>query len=88
MGEGTHPPAPHRRGRRIAFAALIVAAADGLLGYIVLPALWTHHEPQKGLVNLPMVTLTGQGIPGDAINAGLIGDQRDVVCWENNGRTG
>jgi hypothetical protein len=27
-----------------------------------------------------MVTLTGQGIPGDAINVGLIGDQRDVVC--------
>jgi len=59
---------------------LIVAAAYGLLAYIVLPALWTHHEHQKGLANLPMVTLTGQGIPGDAINVGLIGDQRDVVC--------
>ena len=52
----------------------------GLLAYIVLPALWTHHEHQKGLAKLPMVTLTGQGIPGDAINVGLIGDQRDVVC--------
>jgi hypothetical protein len=68
------------RFRRAAWIVLIVAAAYGLLAYIVLPALWTHHEHQKGLANLPMVTLTGQGIPGDAINVGLIGDQRDVVC--------
>jgi hypothetical protein len=66
--------------RHAAWIALIVVAAYGLLAYIVLPALWTHHEHQKGLANLPMVTLTGQGIPGDAINVGLIGDQRDVVC--------
>jgi hypothetical protein len=57
-----------------------VIATYVLLAYIILPALWTHHEHQKELANLPMVTLTGQGIPGDAINVGLIGDQRDVVC--------
>jgi hypothetical protein len=27
-----------------------------------------------------MVTRTGQGIPGDPMNVGLIGDQRDVIC--------
>src|SRR4051794_11315038 len=27
-----------------------------------------------------MVTLTAQGIPGDPINAGLVGDNRDVLC--------
>ena len=27
-----------------------------------------------------MVTRTGQGIPGDPINVGLVGDQKDVVC--------
>jgi hypothetical protein len=66
--------------RRAALIALAILATYGLLAYIVLPALWTHHEHQKGLAKLPMVTLTGQGIPGDAINVGLIGDQRDVVC--------
>src|ERR1700755_519462 len=65
---------------RVAWTLLVVVAAYGLLAYIVLPALWTHHEHQKGLAHLPMVTLTGQGIPGDAINVGLIGDQRDVAC--------
>src|SRR5258707_13373380 len=81
-GIGRDPLAlPKRSGLgRAAWIALIVLAAYGLLAYIVLPALWTHHEHQKGLANLPMVTLTGQGIPGDAINVGLIGDQRDVVC--------
>ena len=52
----------------------------GLLAYIILPGLWTHHEHQKGLADLPMVTRTGQGIPGDPMNVGLIGNQRDVVC--------
>ena len=31
-----------------------------LLAYIVLPALWTHHEHQKGLAGLDMVTRTRQ----------------------------
>jgi hypothetical protein len=81
-GNGADPPTlPKRfRLRHAAWIALIVAAAYGLLAYIILPALWTHPEHQEGLANLPMVTLTGQGIPGDAINVGLIGGQRDVVC--------
>ena len=52
----------------------------GLLAYVVLPALWTHHEHQKGLASLPMVTRTGQGIPGDPINVGLIGEAKDILC--------
>jgi LssY C-terminus len=81
-GNGADPPrSPKRfRLRHAAWIALAVIAAYGLLAYIILPALWTHHEHQKGLANLPMMTLTGQGIPGDAINVGLIGEQRDVVC--------
>ena len=47
---------------------------------VVLPAFWTHYEHQKGLAELPMVTRTGQGIPGDPINVGLVGDIKDVVC--------
>ncbi len=51
-----------------------------LLAYLILPALWTHYEHQKGLADLPMVTRTAQGIPGDPINVGLIGDTKDVLC--------
>src|SRR3954454_14239855 len=81
-GGGADPPTSSKRFRlrRTAWIVLIVVAAYGLLANVVLPALWTHYEHQKGLAKLPMVTLTGQGIPGDAINVGLIGERRDVVC--------
>ncbi len=44
------------------------------------PAIWTHYEHQKGLAGLPMVTATAQGIPGDPLNVGLIGDRNDIAC--------
>src|SRR3977135_1101455 len=50
-----------------------------MLAYIVLPALWTHHEHEPGLATLPMVTRTGSGIPGDALNVGLVGSKEDVL---------
>jgi LssY C-terminus len=49
------------------------------LAYIVLPALWSHHEHEPGLASLPMVTRTGTGIPGDALNVGLVGSEEDVL---------
>lgn len=51
-----------------------------LLAYVVLPALWRHYEHQKKLDGLPMVTTTAQGIPGDAINVGLVGTSKDILC--------
>ncbi len=68
------------RFRRFATIALVLLVAYGLLAYLILPSLWTHYEHQKGLANLPMVTRTAQGIPGDPMNVGLIGDISDVVC--------
>ena len=73
------PPARSRLGR-VLLLALGIVLSYALLAYLVLPALWTHYEHQKGLAKLPMVTRTAQGIPGDPINVGLVGDQRDVVC--------
>jgi len=68
-----------RLGRFLRFSLLVVLAYT-MLAYVLLPTLWSHHEHQKGLANLPMVTRTAQGIPGDPINVGLIGDDRDVLC--------
>ena len=59
---------------------LVILGGYGLLAYLVLPAFWTHYEHQNGLADLPMVTRTAQGIPGDPINVGLIGDNGDVLC--------
>ena len=60
--------------------SLLAVIAYTLAAYLVLPAFWTHYEHQKGLATLPMVTLTAQGIPGDPINVGLVGDEKDVLC--------
>jgi LssY C-terminus len=72
----------HDRSRleRALLLALFVVIGYALLAYLALPALWTHYEHQKGLASLPMVTRTAQGIPGDPINVGLIGDNKDVLC--------
>ena len=78
----TPSPASPKRGRitQAARLFLVVALTYTLLAYFLLPALWSHHEQQKHLAYLPMVTRTAQGIPGDPINVGLVGNARDVLC--------
>lgn len=73
--------APRRSRTKIALIAIAaILGGYGLLAYIVLPLAWTHYEHQKGLAGLTMVTRTAQGIPGDAINVGLVGSKEDVLC--------
>ena len=80
--DDARPPAHHDHSRldRFLLGTLFAILIYALLAYLVLPAFWTHHEHQKGLATLPMVTRTAQGIPGDPINVGLVGDARDVLC--------
>jgi hypothetical protein len=66
-----------RRQWLLDFAA--VAIVYFLLAYLVLPAFWRHHEHEPGLALLPMVTRTGTGIPGDALNVGLVGSRDDIL---------
>jgi hypothetical protein len=70
----------YTRLERVLLLALSLVGAYTLLAYLALPALWTHHEHQKGLASLPMMTRTAQGIPGDPINVGLVGDNKEVLC--------
>ena len=60
-------------------AVIAVAGIYLILAYILLPALWAHHEHQPGLAVKPMVTRTAQGIPGDAMNVGLVGAKEEVI---------
>jgi len=70
----------HARLERVLSFALAILSIYAALAYLALPALWTHYEHQKDLASLPMVTHTAQGIPGDPINVGLVGDEKDVLC--------
>ena len=65
-----------RRWLVILAAVLMVYLAAA---YVILPALWSHHEHEPGLASLPMVTRTGSGIPGDALNVGLVGSKEDIL---------
>ena len=80
--DDARPPAHHDHSRldRCLLGTLFAILIYALLAYLVLPTFWTHHEHQKGLATLPMVTRTAQGIPGDPINVGLVGDAKDVLC--------
>ena len=39
----------HARLERVLLTLLAVVLAYGALAYLVLPAVWTHYEHQKGL---------------------------------------
>ena len=65
--------------RRWLLALVAMAVAYLMLAYVLLPVLWTHHEHEPGLASLPMVTRTSAGIPGDALNVGLVGVKEDVL---------
>ena len=70
-----------RRPVMLAVAATLAVCVVGypLMAYVVLPALWTHYEHQPGLRDRPMTTVTGQGIPGDPLNVGLVGSNAEIV---------
>jgi hypothetical protein len=70
----------YSRLKRAQLLLLLVLIVYGLVAYLLLPTFWTHYEHQERLAGLPMVTRTAQGIPGDPINVGLIGDNKDVLC--------
>lgn len=68
-----------RFARATILTAAIMAALYGAVAYLILPAAWAHHEHQPGLAQKPMVTRTKQGIPGDALNVGLVGSKETVT---------
>lgn len=69
-----------RHASRLLRWLVLLLACYAMVAYLVLPAFWTHYEHQKRLASLPMVTRTAQGIPGDPINVGLIGNERELLC--------
>lgn len=75
------PPKRHRgRLHRTLRLTLLLLVVYGGTAYFALPTFWTHHDRQALLAGLPMTTMTPQGIAGDPINVGLIGDRAEVLC--------
>ncbi|TPN37617.1 LssY C-terminal domain-containing protein [Mesorhizobium sp. B1-1-6] len=65
--------------RRAATWLVLLMATYLVLAYVAAPEFWTFHDRGFRSQSFEMVTHTPQGIPGDPINIGLIGTQKEVV---------
>ncbi len=74
-------PAPRRRRLLVRTLKVVVALVVAwlLLAYLILPVLWRHYEHHPALESAPKTTRTAQGIPGDPLNVGLIGSEKELV---------
>src|SRR5215204_4239279 len=75
-------PAPKRRSlwRWCALAFLGALVTYLVVAYVVLPLLWkryTHRHP--ALEDIPGITHTADGIPGDPLNVALVGSRAEVM---------
>ncbi len=58
--------------------AVYLLAIYLLVAYLALPFAWQHYEHQPNLEDTPKTTRTGNGIPGDPLNIGLVGAREEV----------
>jgi hypothetical protein len=49
------------------------------LAYVAAPEFWTFRDRDFRKQTFEMVTHTPQGIPGDPINVGLVGSEKELV---------
>jgi hypothetical protein len=74
--------APARRGRMAAGARLVIGLLLVYLtaAYLVLPAAWKRYTSRHPrFEDVPTITHTGSGIPGDPINVCLVGTREQVL---------
>jgi hypothetical protein len=68
-----------RMFRRLLITAGVFALCYYFLAYWIAPMMWRHYEHHPKMEDAPKFTLTREGIPGDALNVALIGEQADVI---------
>lgn len=74
-------PAPRRRRRlkRVSFVVAVVLVMYLTAAYVVVPLVWRRYERRHPwLDEVPGITQTKNGIPGDPLNVALIGDEAEV----------
>lgn len=66
--------------KRLAIGIIGMLLLWGLVAYIIVPMLWksySHRHP--ALDDVPGITVTGSGIPGDPLNVALIGTKIELM---------
>lgn len=77
--ESPPPVRPHHARRRLLKYAALALAGYLVIAYAVMPLFWefyTHRHP--ALDDVPGITETTTGIPGDPINVALVGTQTQI----------
>lgn len=75
--ESRTPNSRTRRWAALAAGVLLVYLAGA---YVLMPTLWKGYARRHpALEDLPGITYTGSGIPGDPVNVALIGTKADLV---------
>jgi hypothetical protein len=60
--------------------ALGLLVAWGVVAYLVMPEAWKRYgRKHPTFEDVPNVTYTGDGIPGDPLNVALVGTEPDVI---------
>jgi len=66
--------------RRITGVAVALLVVWAIVAYIVMPAVWKRYvHTHPSLDDVPDITQTADGIPGDPLNVALIGSKGDLV---------
>lgn len=73
-------PKENKRIRVVLFSLCGLVLVYALVSYALLPVFWRHYEGHERMADLTLVTQTRLGIPGDALNVALEGEEADVVC--------
>ena len=72
-------PARRRLRRRLAIAFTVLAAGYVAAAYLAAPMLWERYARRHpALDDVPNITYTAAGIPGDPLNVALIGTEREL----------
>ncbi|HZZ82381.1 MAG TPA: LssY C-terminal domain-containing protein [Gemmataceae bacterium] len=82
MTEATGSTMPPRRslGKRIAVGVVGLLLAWAIVAYFAMPDWWRHYfRRHPNLEDVPRVTHTKDGIPGDPLNVALVGTQDQVM---------
>jgi len=73
-------PPPRSIWPRVGLCVAAGILAWAASAYLLVPALWKEYgRKHPSLEDLPGITYTGSGIPGDPINVSLIGTQPELI---------
>src|SRR4029434_8871935 len=80
MGEsGTPSPQRRRLWKWVALVVGVLIVGYLVVAYMALPIFWIRYTRQHpSLADIPNITHTADGIPGDPLNVSLIGTEIDL----------